>query len=60
MGFSAHDSYPKFSDFFIARISADVAQATEQSIWSGTAGAGTFDGFSTLFADASFAAAGVC
>ena len=59
MGFSAHDSLPpKFSDFFIARISADVASATETSIWSGTAGAGTFDGFSTLFADASFASAG--
>lgn len=55
MGFSAHDSLPsKFSDFFIARVAADVAQATEQNIWSGSAGAGTFDGFSTLFAAAQF------
>lgn len=59
MGFSAHDAMPpKFSDFFIAKISADVAAATETSIWSGTAGAGTFDGFSTLFADAQFATDG--
>lgn len=59
MGFSAHDSLPpKFSDFFIARVGADVAQAVEQNIWSGSAGAGTFDGFSTLFADAQFATDG--
>jgi len=55
MGFSAHDSLPpKFSDFFIARVGADVAQAVEKNIWSGSAGAGTFDGFETLFADAQF------
>jgi len=48
MGFSAHDSLPtKFSDFFIARISADVAQGTEQRIWGA-------DGFTGLFADAAF------
>jgi len=59
MGFSAHDNLPpKFSDFFIARVVADVAQATEQSIWQGSAGAGSFDGFSTLFADAQFATDG--
>ena len=59
MGFSAHDQLPpKFSDFFIARVGADVAQAVEQNIWSGSAGAGTFDGFSTLFADAQFATDG--
>ena len=55
MGFSATDVLPPlFSDFFIARVLADVAQATEQQIWSGSAGAGTFDGFETLFADAQF------
>lgn len=55
MGFSAHDQLPpKFSDFFIARVLADIAQATEQNIWSGSAGAGTFDGFSALFANAQF------
>ena len=59
MGFSAHDNLPpKFSDFFIARVAADVAQATEQSIWQGSAGAGSFDGFSTLFANAQFATDG--
>jgi hypothetical protein len=48
MGFSAHDSMPpKFSDFFIARISADVAQGTEQRIWGA-------DGFGGLFTDAAF------
>lgn len=48
MGFSAHDSLPpKFSDFFIARISADVAQGTEQRIWGA-------DGLTGLFAEAGF------
>jgi hypothetical protein len=48
MGFSAHDSMPpKFSDFFIARISADVAQGTEQRIWGA-------DGLTGLFAEAGF------
>lgn len=48
MGYSAHDQLPpKFSDFFIARISADVAQGTEQRIWGA-------DGFTGLFADAAF------
>ena len=59
MGFSAHDNLPpKFSDFFIARVAADVAQATETAIWQGSAGAGSFDGYSTLFADAQFATDG--
>ena len=48
MGFSAHDAMPpKFSDFFIARISADVAQGTEQRIWGA-------DGLTGLFAEAAF------
>jgi hypothetical protein len=55
MGFSAHDQLPaKFSDFFIARLSADVASATETSIWSGAGGGGTFKGFTALFAEAAF------
>ena len=50
-GFSSHDNLPKnFSDYFIARISQKVAQKTEQDIWSGTDGAGAFDGFTTLLA----------
>ncbi len=49
MGFSAFDELPPlFSDFVIARVAAEVAQATENSIWGGTAGEGNFDGFKTL------------
>tara|TARA_Y100000401_G_scaffold110391_1_gene107585 strand:+ start:99 stop:995 length:897 start_codon:yes stop_codon:yes gene_type:complete len=49
MGFSAFDELPPlFSDFVIARVAAEVAQATENSIWGGTAGEGSFDGFKTL------------
>jgi hypothetical protein len=52
MGYSAHDSMPpKFSDFFIARLSADVAQGTEQRIWGA-------DGFTGLFLAAEFATDG--
>ncbi len=52
MGYSAHDAMPpKFSDFFIARLSADVAQGTEQRIWGA-------DGFNGLFTAAAFAADG--
>jgi len=51
MGYSSHDNLPKtFSDYFIGRISQKVAQKTEQDIWSGTDGAGAFDGFTTLLA----------
>ena len=51
MGYSAFDSLPPlFSDFVIARVAAEVAQATEQSIWGGSAGEGNFDGFTTLLA----------
>ena len=51
MGFSAFDSLPPlFSDFVISRVAAEVANATETSIWSGTAVEGSFAGFSTLFA----------
>ena len=52
MGFSAHDKIPKnFSDYFIARIAAKVAQKTELDIWSGVETDGTFDGFATLLAN---------
>lgn len=51
MGYSSHDTVPKnFSDYFIGLMAAKVAQKTEQDIWSGTAGAGSFDGFTTLLA----------
>jgi hypothetical protein len=49
MGFSAFDELPPlFSDFVIARVAAEVAQATENSIWGGAAGEGNFDGLKTL------------
>ena len=51
MGFSAFDELPPlFSDYVISRVAAEVANATENSIWSGAAGEGSFDGFSTLLA----------
>ena len=57
MGYSAFDNLPKtFSDYFIGLMSAKVAEATENNIWSGTAGAGTFDGFSTLLTAATLPA----
>jgi len=58
MGYSAHDELPKnFSDFIIARVAAKVAEKTEQDIWSGTTGAGSFNGFATLIsADAALPA----
>jgi hypothetical protein len=37
-----------FSDFVIARVAAEVASATESSIWDGAAGEGNFDGFRAL------------
>jgi len=46
MGFSAFDELPPlFSDYVIARVAAEVANATETSIWSGAAGEGSFDGY---------------
>jgi len=49
MGYSAFDSLPPlFSDFVIARVAAEVASATETSIWSGASGEGNFDGLATL------------
>ena len=51
MGFSAHDNLPKtFSDYFIGQLSAKISAKTEVDIWSGTAGAGSFDGITTLLA----------
>jgi hypothetical protein len=44
---------PKFSDFMIAHVAADVAQNLEQNIWRGDVAAGTvnsFDGFEKLIA----------
>ena len=49
MGYSAHDNLPStFSDYFIGLMAEQIAEQTETDIWSGAAGAGTFDGFKTL------------
>jgi hypothetical protein len=49
MGFSAFDNLPPlFSDFVIARVASEVANATENSIWGGAAAEGNFDGFKTI------------
>ena len=57
MGYSAHDNLPKtFSDYFIGLMAAEISSQTEQDIWSGTAGAGTFDGFATLLTAATLPA----
>jgi len=57
MGYSAHDNLPaNFSDYFIGLMAAQIAAQTETDIWSGTAGAGTFDGFSTLLTAATLPA----
>lgn len=57
MGYSAHDNLPStFSDYFIGLMAGKIAEATENSIWSGTDGAGSFDGFSTLLTAATLPA----
>jgi hypothetical protein len=58
LGFSAFDTIPaSFNDYLISYVAGQVAQATEQSIWQGTGGNGSFTGFQTLFS-ASIAAGG--
>jgi len=56
MGFGLGQTLPpKFSDFLIAHVAAEVAQSTELNIWQGdTAGATytSFDGFEKLIAAA--------
>ncbi len=57
MGYSAHDNLPaNFSDYFIGLMAAKIAEKTEQDIWSGTDGAGAFDGFATLLTAATLPA----
>ena len=50
MGYNAlNQNLPKtFSDYFIGKISEKIAAKTELDIWGGSAGAGAFDGFTTL------------
>lgn len=59
MGFSAFKNMPKsIQDYLIQHVAAKVAEATENSIWTGTSGADDYDGFATLLAaDANLPAA---
>ena len=58
LGFSAFDTIPaSFNDYLISYVAGQVAQATESSIWQGTAANGSFLGFQTAFS-ASIAAGG--
>tara|TARA_R110000824_G_scaffold37724_2_gene115892 strand:+ start:65 stop:1045 length:981 start_codon:yes stop_codon:yes gene_type:complete len=54
MGFGLSQSLPpKFSDFLIAHVAAEVAQSTELNIWKGDTAAASnnsFDGFEKLIA----------
>jgi len=52
MGYSAFDVLPKnFTDFFIARVLGQMAEATETSIWMGNGATnGEFEGLFTLAA----------
>jgi hypothetical protein len=59
LGFSAFDEIPKsFNDYLISYVGGKVAEATEESIWTGVnATNGQFGGFQTSFS-ASIAAGG--
>jgi len=51
MGFSAYSEIPaSFEEYVLSRVAAQVADATETSIWNGAAGADDFDGFQALCA----------
>ena len=52
MGFSGFKNLPpQFSDFILAHVAAEIAQKTEQTIWSGVAAnAGEYAGLVTLAA----------
>jgi hypothetical protein len=46
MGYSAFDEIPRnFTDYLISYVGGKVAEATEQSIWNGAIGNGSFLGF---------------
>lgn len=59
MGASAFRNMPSsIQDYIIQYVAAKVAEANENSIWSGTDGANDYDGFTTLLAaDANLPAA---
>jgi hypothetical protein len=48
LGYSAFDEIPRnFTDYLISYVGGKVAEATEQSIWSGGIGNGSFLGYET-------------
>jgi hypothetical protein len=61
LGFSAFDEIPKsFNDYLVSYVGGVVAQATEQSIWTGSASAnGQFGGFQAILSSSVAAATGV-
>ena len=51
LGYSAFDEIPRnFTDYLISYVGGKVAEATEQSIWAGTGGNGSFLGLEGRFA----------
>ena len=49
MGFSAYADIPaSFEEYVISRVAAEVANATETSIWAGASGSDDYDGFQAL------------
>jgi len=61
LGFSAFDEIPKsFNDYLVSYVGGVVAQATEQSIWTGSASTnGQFGGFQPALSSSIAAASGV-
>jgi hypothetical protein len=61
LGFSAFDEIPKsFNDYLVSYVGGVVAQATEQSIWTGSASAnGQFGGFQATLSGSIAASTGV-
>jgi hypothetical protein len=52
MGYSAYAEIPaSFEEYVISRVAAQVADATETSIWQGASGADDYDGFQQLCYD---------
>lgn len=51
LGYSAFDEIPRnFTDYLISYVGGKVAEATEEAIWSGAGGNGTFEGFTEALA----------
>jgi hypothetical protein len=50
LGYSAFDEIPRnFNDYLVSYVGGKVAEATETSIWQGTATNGSFPGFESAF-----------